>query len=877
MFCLVSSICFGQTTPDSIMIKSDTLNLIVKDSLTTPSPDSSSLPQTAKLGYKISKDAIDKKIVYNALDSNITDVKTKEISLFTDADVQYEQSQIKADKIVINFQSKLAKGWAKKLDNGDIVRGDFSDGATSATYHELAYKFDNQKGFAKNLKSKEGEFHILGEKSKFVSGVNDSIYNHDKIFNEKAIITTCNLDHPHFGIYTKRLKFIPDKYAVMGPSQLVLSGVPTPIVLPFGFLPLIQGQSSGLIFPQNYEYNGNLGFGLREIGYYFPINDYIDLRITGDIYTRGTHAVRVHSNYKKRYLYQGNFNLGYRNELIENNEGKVNSAKSFSVYLKHTQDAKAHPYRTIGGLIDISSNQHNRRSQNDAKSVLTNQYRSSFSLNYKFPDSPFKLGIGFEHSQNTNTNVVDVTLPSATLNMTTINPFKRKNQVGDRKWYEDISLDYNAKFKSRTVTTDTTLFEQETIDKLTAGFNHTATVAYNSKIFKYFNISPRIRYNEVYNLKRNEKYFDPTLLYDTIYVDTTLTEFTLDTTFGKIHEELVIDPIAFREVDFSTSINTQLFGTMRFKKGFIRGIRHIIKPSISFNYNPSTRNVYERYVESDTRDEYNRIQAYNPIPSSPYSSNLRDRGLSINYRFNNTLEAKYWSKKDSTSKNFKIFQNLTFSGNYNIAKDSLNWSNTTLRTNTRVLWGISNLDLTLINTFYEIDENGNEYNSFLLDNNKFPLQFKQFRLGLNSGITVKRIVEILSGKIDSNASQNNDSSSNTNLSLIGVIDNFSISHNYQLEIRRKGLGINEIRETTHTLGIRGRIPLTKNWNINLSNISYNLKTKKLVYPSLGFERDLHCWTMNFGWHPSSKVYNFFIGVKSSALSFLKYDYDQNTF
>ncbi len=868
-------ISIDSLTQDTIPV-SDSLIIGLVDSTTNKR-------KSAPTDYRLSKDAIDKEITYSAVDSNITDVVNKEINLYDNANVQYEKTTLDADRITINFQENTAQGFAKKNQNGYVIeRAKFSDGSSNGTYYEMKYNFNTSKAFVKNLKTQEGEFNILGEKSKFVPAKNDTITNEDKFYNQDAIITTCDLDHPHFGIRTRKMKFIPDKLAVMGPSQLELAGIPTPIILPFGFLPLIKGQSSGLIFPNNYEYNENLGFGLKEIGYYFPINDYVDLKVTGDIYTRGSHAIRLASSYKKRYAYTGGANVGYLNNRTENSEGVVTSNKSFSLGLRHNQDAKAHPYRQIGGSINISGNQYQQRANFDAQSALNNLYRSSFSYNYNFPDSPFKFSLGLEHSQNTQTNLVTVTLPSANLTMRTIQPFQRKNQVGDKKWFEEINLGYKAGIKNFVSTTDTTIFEQETLDNLKTGLSHGADLSFNTRILKYISVSPSVSYNEIYNLKKVVNRFDNTLLFDTIDIDTAQNITRIDTTFGSVIEELQNSFNVYRNINLGVAFNTQLFGTKQFKKGKIRGIRHILKPSVSFNYNPDTKSRYEEVVNTDTRLDYNDPYYYSPFPREPYSVNLSPLSMGINWSLNNTLEAKYYSKKDSTVKNLKLLENWQVRGNYNFAADSMRWSNVSISGNTRIFKGISTFNLTINLTPYELFQGTRDLNQYLTESKKFPLQLKNLSGTFNSGLTIKEIIDIIKGKGDKKPNLNEDrqqtkKKTNELPTITSIIENFRLSHTYRFSVVKDINNRDTFIVNTHTLGLTGNLQLTKNWSLGLGNISYDLQAKKFVYPALSFQRDLHCWSMSFGWYPDSKVYNFFIGVKSSQLSFLKYNYGQNTF
>ena len=574
--------------------------------------------------------------------------------------------------------------------------------------------------------------------------------------------------------------------------------------------------------------------------------------------------------------------MSYSNTIVEGADGQPGSNKSFAIGLSHNQDAKAHPYRTFGGSINLSSNRHDQRTYNDAQSVLNNTVNSSFSYNYRWPDSPFKISVGLEHSQNSQTRNVSITLPRAALTMNSITPFKRKNASGDERWYERIVFGYGASMKNYVETSDTTIFTRQTLDNLQAGLNHQANVSTNFRALKYINISPSVNYEETYFLRTLEKRLDPTMVFDTTVVGRSQDGsaiINIDTTFGKIDEQFVTNLRPYRNYTASINANTQLFFTKTFAKGFIRGFRHIIKPNISFGYSPDTRSQYLEYVDTDTRPDFNKPVEYNPFQGRLYNAGLNNQAMSLSYGINNIFEAKYYSKKDTIEKRLKLFENISFNGNYNFAADSMNWSDVSMSGTTRIFKGLSNLNINAQFTPYERDLNGRRLNKLLWTEQKKLLKMTRFNASFNTGLSFKEISNILKGKKQDEQTKKTDAVQGNPArklrSFSNMFDNFRISHNLGITVEpSRFTGKDTLQITVHGIQFTGSIPLTENWNIQVGNFSYDLKAKKFVYPTFSFSRDLHCWNMSFSWFPSRDVYSFYIGVKSSALNFIKYDYGQ---
>lgn len=875
-----STVALKDTLPafaDSIDITVDTLGVLDSNAVISPPIDPN---------VKISSDSLAEEVIYGSRDSNYVDVVKNQIHLYGDAFVEFQDMKIQGAYLVFDFNTNIAHAF-KEVDSLGLFmeRPTFTNPDQEFNYKELKFNFKTQKGVVYDAISKEGEFFLHGNKTKFISKDADSTLIDDQIFNENAIITTCNHEHPHFGIRTTKLKVVPDKLAVLGPSNLEIAGIPTPIVLPFGFFPLLQGRSSGLIFPSEFTYDRDLGLTFRDIGYYFPINQYMDMRVLGDIYTNGSYAARIQSSYKKRYAFTGRLELGYSRITRESTvDGSDELATAFSIQLSHRQDSKAHPYRSIDGSINLQSNQYSSRTYNDFDNVFNNKIRSNFGFRHSMPGTPFSFSMTLNHSQDNQTRKVTMTLPNINLNMNTIFPFKRKN-VGsnDEKWFEKINLKYSGAFKNFVETTDTTLFSSAVFDEMQYGFSHKASTGASFRVAKYFNVTPNVNYEELWYFRTLDKEYDPTLLFDTLSIDTIPNSeqiaVTQDTTFGTFSDNFVDGFETFRKFNTSINVSTQIFGTKTFKKGWLRGIRHVIKPTLGFSYAPDTRAKYIREVSTNPNEEFVDPLEFNPYQGGIFSAPLNEKAMSFTYGFTNQIEAKYFSKKDSTEKKFKIFNNINVNGNYNFARDSLKWSDVRISGNTTLIKDITNFNFAMTYTPY-IKENNRSIDETVWSRKGRLLAFDDFSATFNTRMNFKKLKQLFTGEKKSDTKSDSKKGSKTKDkdkelgSLYDLLENFSLNHTYQMRISRID-EVDTFMVSVHSIQLRGRMQLSKNWEVSVGNIAYDIKNKSFVYPSLNFARDLHCWRMNFSWVPARGQYGFFLGVKSNQLSFLKADYKQN--
>jgi len=664
---------------DSISIIADSLVMAV-DSLTVDSVrfasekilSQDSIPNSNQIneipdGVVISEDAIDAGIAYDARDSIVYDILDKKIYLYGNATVKYEDLDLKAGYIIVDWDKNevFAEHTLDSLQKAAEIPN-FKNADQEFDAKSIRYNFKSKKGIIYDAKSKYDDLFILGSRAKFLASDNDSLSN-DHLYSSDALFTTCNLDHPHFGIRSKKQKIIPNKVVVIGPSNVEIMGIPTPLVLPFGFFPISESRTAGLIFPQDFEFSPTWGFGLRNVGYYTPINESLDMSLTGDLYFNGTYGIHLNSNYKKIYKYNGSLNLSW-SERKQENRGVEAIEKSFSIRWSHSQDSRAHPTRSFSGSVNIQTNDYQSLNQNDAESVLQNSLSSNVNYRKSFTGKPYSFTASAGHSQNTRSNVITINLPTAEFKTQNMFLFKRKIKKGEEKWYEKISTTYNARFRNQVNATDTTLFTQETLNNIDFGLEQNISTSTSFKLLKYLSVSPSVRYREVWQPNSIIKRYDfaDQVQRDTFFNPADSTEFNVVEELVRADSIVDINDFGFNrwnDYSGSVSINTQIFGIWQSEKGLVRGIRHLIKPSVSFSYAPSNTKQERGYFETlEFTDEFGELQSVEygvfegGIFGSPTATGAQ---ANISYSLNNIFEAKLWSKKDTTINKIKIFDNLT--------------------------------------------------------------------------------------------------------------------------------------------------------------------------------------------------------------------------
>ncbi|MEZ4939993.1 MAG: putative LPS assembly protein LptD [Saprospiraceae bacterium] len=835
---------------------------------------------------RLSKDALDDEVEYGAKDSMWFDVKNKQLHLYGQAYLKYTTIDLKAGYILLDYEKNEVSAEQFPDETGKLAGlPEFKDGEQEFTATKLRYNFRSKKGIIYEARTKQQDLYVLGQKAKFIgeASADTSIQTQNTVYNKDALITTCDHPVPHYGIHTKKLKVVPNKLVVTGFSNVEIGGIPTPLVLPFGFYPITQTRKSGLIIPRDFEFADREGLGIKDWGYYFPISDHLDVTMLFNAYTSGTWGVQANVRYNQRYRFRDDLNLRFNNRVSEDNMARRLSAQSFGIRWSHQQDPKAHPTRRFGGSLNIETNRDQNRNRNDYASVYQNTLSSNLNYSQTFPGKPYQFNASLSHSQNTQTRLMNISFPTAAFNLQRVYPFKRKKPVGKERWYEKLSLTYSSKLQNTVQVADTLLFTSETLRKARMGIQHNASTDFNFKLFKYINISPRVNYEENWYPYSIERQFIDQIqfVYDTvadiIVVDSSKTVWGRDTTF----RDWGFKP--FRQFDAGITLNTALFFTKQFRKGWFRGIRHTMKPSISTGFRPdySDSDYFFREVQTSAQPGREAFQDYGIFDDAVYGRpSTAPRDMSINYSLGNILEMKFYSAKKDTVKRVRIFDNLTFSGSYSLTRDTLKWSQISTGGLFRLFKGLSNLTWNATFDPYIRNEAGIRVNKFALREEGKLLRLVRFEVALNTQMTIGDLRKLFEKDVSPNAQGTQKPRTvSAKDDFVGLFEQFRINH--RISFVRQEIGSSN-RDTffvgTNNISLSGRIPLTPKWSIDVGNISYDFQAKQIVYPDLGLTRNLHCWQFSLRWQPLRGTYEFFINVTpGSSLDFLKLPYRKNNF
>ncbi len=831
------------------------------DSLNIPF-DSTLVNNTAKDTVRKSKsNVIETKISYKSIDSLRFNVKEKKVFLFNKADITYEKINLKADYVDMNFSKNevFAKGVE---DSAGILQGNpvFKEGEKTFDSKEMLYNFRSKKGLIKQIITKESEGYVHGEKVKKMA--DDITYIKDGKF------TTCDSEHPHFDIRFGRAKAIPDKKIITGPAFLYIEDIPTPLFVPLGYFPNSKKQSSGILFP-TYGESPTRGFFFENGGYYFAINDYLDLALRGDIYTRGSWGIHSLSNYNKRYKFNGSLNFDYI-EMIEGEKGIPGYSKStdFSFNWRHNQDAKARPRSRFSANVNLRSSKYDRYSQN-MNNIFTNTTTSSISYATTFGNN-YSLNVNLGQSYNTNTRIIDLNLPTIAFNANRFNPFQKKIQSGEVKWYENISVSYSMEAQNKINTHDSALFTKKTLENMQNGVRHSIPISSSIKVLKYFTLTNSVNISERWYSKTIHKEW----LNDTLFNGN-------DTSYLKTTEIKGFS----RAADFmlSSSLNTMIYGMVQMKRGPIRAIRHVVTPSISFSWRPDFGTPLWNYYHSYTDKNGNLIK-YSKFENSIYGGPESGRYGSIGFSINNSLEIKIPSKKDSITgmKKLVLIESFSLSTSYNLAADSLNWAPLSINGRTTLF---RNLTINYSSTWdpYVKNKNNTRINQYEWDVNRrlMRLDYIQWNVGLNLNLNpafFQKKTTATPAVQEAKPQYAQNSVSNINQTLGDQVDfgipwNLNISYSYWYSSSYDAsIKAKYVNNFTQTINFSGDVNLTKKWKIGFSG-GYDIKVKDFTYASFDVYRDLHCWEMRFNWIPFGwrQSWSFTINVKASMLKDLKWD------
>ncbi|MFY9242388.1 MAG: putative LPS assembly protein LptD [Polaribacter sp.] len=891
LFCCIFFIKIGYSqdikSNEKIIIKSvkkDTILSINKDSLLLPKKDTILFPKKDSILEKkidtISKDSLVLKetiediITHIAKEYTIQNAKDKTVTLFDEANITYTDIDLKSGIIIVDYKKStlFAKGIIDST--GYIQRPVFKQGNQESVQDSILYNFKTKRALIYGLKTKQGEMFTYGEKTK---RVNDST-----IYIRKIRFTTSEKDNnPDYYISTDRAKLVPGKKIIVGLSNLVLADVPTPLFLPFAYFPMSETSVSGFLIPAFDTGSSNRGIGFQNGGYYFALSEYFDLTVTGDVYSNGSWGSRFNSNYNKRYRYNGTFSLNFEN-IISGIRGFDNFSKAnnFNIRWNHNQDGKASPNSRFSASVNVGSSRFFRESLNqfNVSQSQNNTFNSSVNYSKTFVGTPFNMAVTASHQQNTNTEQITMTLPSLTLNMNRVYPFVGKNGI-KKTAIQKMGFNYNMQGQYLINTTDDEFFTPKMFKTAKSGVTHKTGTNTNMKAFKYFTLSPSVSYEETWNFNYIEKNYDA------------------------VNNEVVIDSLngfkAFRTYNFGVSLSTNIYGTFNFKKGRLKALRHTFRPTVSYSYRPDFGTKFIKQVQQST-DPLD-LANYTIFDQSLYRAPSTGISNSIGISLNNVLEAKVAPKdpdSDKEDEKIMILNNLNFNTSYNIAADSLRWSNVTFNAGTRLLKDKLALNVGgVLDPYQVVEVNGNAVRI-----NKFnPNIFRLTSLNLTANYSISSTdfdkkdkdekkedtkngngannpVDTMGADIDptnrrlagQNSNNTNSGGGTTKTELYRSKIPWSINLIYSANYTNNGITPSSIG--VHTVGFSGNVDLSPKWKIGYSS-GYDIKNGAFSFSRFNFTRDLDSWQFNFNWVPfgTNSSYTFFIGVKSSTLADLKWD------
>ena len=846
---------------------------------------------------RASKQGIDAPVTYSANDSLVYDAMTKDAKLYGNSEVKYENMDLKSDKIRMNLDSSLvhATGSPDSTEKSGIKgRPVFVMGADNYDTDTIAFNFKTKKGLVQNALTKQEDGFLRSKLSKRTA-TGDVYLAHGRY-------TTCDKEHPDFYISLSRAKVRPGKDVVFGPAYIVVADVPLPFAIPYGFFPFTK--SSGFIMP-SYGDEQNRGFYLRDGGYYFAISDKMDLKLIGEIYTKGSWGLTATSNYRKRYKYNGSFLFSYQ-DTRTGDKGMPDYAKqtSFKLQWSHRQDAKANPFMSLSASVNFATSSYERNnltSMYNPQSLTQSTRTSSVNWSTTFSSIGMTLSSTANLSQNMRDSTISMTLPDLNISISRFYPFRRKHAAGDERWYEKIAMSYTGQFSNSINTKENKLMHSSLIKDWRNGFQHNIAISANFTLFKYINLNPSFNFTDRMYTNKVTKSWN----------ERTQTE-VADTTYG------------FHNVynwNLSLSASTKIYGFWKPNRKLfgdkVQAIRHVITPTVSFSYAPdfsaSRYGYYQTYQKTDADGNVSLVQ-YSPYQNELYGVPGRGRTGSISWSFDNNIEMKVKSDKDSTGfKKISLIDQLGWSMSYNMAAKEKPLSDLTV--NLRLKWW-KNYTFNMTGVFasyaYELDDQGKPYvgNRTYWGMGKWG-RFQGMSQNISYTLTPEKIKKLFGGAKDDDTKKNKksdddeidtDIESNVDDTMIdaqhgaskddkgGKADTdgdgymrfsmpWSLTFGYGITMS-ENTDINKFNyktmrypyKFTQTLNVSGNLRISDGWNISFSS-GYDFDNHKVSMTTASLQRDLHCFNMSCSVVLAPYAsYNFTFRCNASTLTdALKYD------
>lgn len=836
--------------------------------------------------------ALDAPVTFSSEDSMVYDAKSKVARLYGNSNVKYQNMDLSSDRIQMSLDSSLVRATGTADSTGAISGTPvFTMGQDKYESDTMAFNFKTKKGFIYNVYTEQEDGYLSSQHSKRdSSGV---------LYLEHGRYTTCDQPHPDFYIALSRAKVRPGKDVVFGPAYLVVADVPLPLAIPYGFFPFTKSYSSGFIMP-SYGDESSRGFYLRDGGYYFAMSDKWDLKLLGEIYTKGSWGLSVASNYRKRYRYNGSFFFSYQNTK-NGDKGMPDYTEqtSFKLQWSHRQDTKSNPFSSLSASVNFASTSYERNNLNSMYNPqsYTQSLRTS-SVNWSTSFS--SLGMTISGSANLSQNMIDstvsLTLPDLNISVSRFYPFKRKHMAGKERWYEKISMSYTGQFSNSIDTKEDKLFKSNLIKDWRNAFQHNIPINANFTLFNYININPSFNFTDRMYSNKVMKSWD----------EQAQTE-RADTTYG-----------FYNVYNWSMSIgaSTKMYGFwVPSKKIFgdkIQAIRHVLTPQVTFSYAPDCGSrYYETYQKTDADGNVSLVE-YSPFENGLFNVPSRGKTGSVTFDLSNNIEMKVKSDKDSTGyKKLSIIDELGFNMGYNMAAKEKPWSGLTVRL--RLKWWKNytfNLNAVFATYAYELDDNGRPYVSNHTEYSKG--RFGRFQ-GLSQNISFTLNPEKLKkwfggGDDEEDATEDDNNTEDDDTGIESNVDDDMV--NGQNGARKKNAGKAEtdadgymkfsmpwsltfgygitMRENTsgkfntktmrypyaftQTLNFSGNIRISDGWNISFSS-GYDFENHDLSMTTASLSRDLHCFNMSCSVVLAPYTsYNFSFRCNAATLTdALKYD------
>ncbi|MFN8284266.1 MAG: putative LPS assembly protein LptD [Chitinophagales bacterium] len=849
-------------------------SIAIKDSsqtkITNTVPDSTSKDSTIVnvKKYKVADGDLDDVVKYKAEDSIIYDIPNNTVYLYGKANIVYQEMNMTGGFIKFNWDSSEVYAKATPDSSGELKRIEFKDGTGEYVAYEARFNFNTKKGKSVGLVTKEMEGYLHGTQVKVIDT--------NTMYIKSARYTTCDLDDPHFYIELGKAKVVKDKIMVGKPANVVIEGVRTPLFLPFAILPSIKSKGTGLLMP-TYGDGQNLGFFVSGLGYYYHINDKMDIQTTADIYTLGSWALHTNFNYKVLYKHAGSlsFDINQQRGGVEYERFNPNRRKppiNFGVRWQMNIDPKKMYNSSFNINVNISSSKtYQYLNSRDPKAVLASQFSSSIAYSKWWPNKPYRLSISSSLSQNTQTKQITLALPQFVFNVSRINPFQKKVTATQRKWYENIGFSYDLNARNDISAYDSTFLTKQTLKTMRNSITHYIPISGNFQLFKYLNFNVGFNYRDNWYFSHIDKtYFDTIVRFNS-------TTNKLDTLTNQAVPETKYGFKSYRDFDFTMSFGTQLYGLFPFKKGKLQAIRHRFAPSLNFNFNPDfTKDVwkYMRTVQSDATGKTTQYSIFENNGITP-----RGKQGNIGMSFSNSLEIKVYSKKDSVnhSKKITLLDGLNFGFSYNLLQKQLIINPITASTHYTDKF---NLSLSVDLNPYATDSNGTQTKTFYWKEARRLLRLRSVNISISGSLHSKKSGEQETQQL--NQLLYEQQGLNNQFFPRGVYDrsyyNFSIpwsvNYNYSFNLQKTKSSYTK-RDTnviTQSLGLGLDVNITKKWKVNVTtSFDFSKKKPQISRTDIAIVRDLHCWQMEFKWTPFGSQQGFYmtVYVTSQQFSWLK--------